>query len=293
MVAIVLTTVIGLIGGAVASRSAGIYFLMITLTFSVIATYTLGQVTTISRLLRDRRDQPLHAGLARQHPRRTRTGSTTSRSGSPIFVYVADPVPGADAVRAHAPGRPRRADPDGSLGYNVAAPPDARLRLRGVPRLARRASSTRWWAGQIAPGDVDLPQTINLLVIAVIGGLVRIEGAWVGAFVFIVMQNYITRPASRGSASAGRSSAAASTRSSGSSSSRSCSSPPTGCSASGSGCSSAATPLPDEPAPAARRRRRGAGEMRDCAPHSLESRGSTARESRTPSKHEREEGITR
>jgi len=27
---------------------------------------------------------------------------------------------------------------------------------------------------------------------AVIGGLVRIEGAWVGAFVFFVMQNYIT-----------------------------------------------------------------------------------------------------
>ena len=48
IVAIVLTTVIGLIGGAVASRSAGIYFLMITLTYSVIAVYVLSQVTTIS-----------------------------------------------------------------------------------------------------------------------------------------------------------------------------------------------------------------------------------------------------
>jgi len=27
---------------------------------------------------------------------------------------------------------------------------------------------------------------------AVIGGLARIEGAWLGAFVFVVMQNYIT-----------------------------------------------------------------------------------------------------
>src|SRR5204863_8409401 len=49
-----------------------------------------------------------------------------------------------------------------------------------------------WWAGQVAPGDVDLPQTISLLIMAVIGGLVRIEGAWVGAFAFILMQNYIT-----------------------------------------------------------------------------------------------------
>ena len=48
IVALLLTTVIALIGGAVAARSAGIYFLMITLTYSVIAWYALGQVTNIS-----------------------------------------------------------------------------------------------------------------------------------------------------------------------------------------------------------------------------------------------------
>src|SRR5581483_483408 len=48
LVAIVLTTAIGLIFGAVASRSAGIYFLMITLTFAVITTQFLGLVTIVS-----------------------------------------------------------------------------------------------------------------------------------------------------------------------------------------------------------------------------------------------------
>ena len=48
-----------------------------------------------------------------------------------------------------------------------------------------------WWSGQIAPGNVDLAATINLLVMAVIGGLLRIEGAWLGAFAFIVIQNYV------------------------------------------------------------------------------------------------------
>ena len=48
-----------------------------------------------------------------------------------------------------------------------------------------------WWSGEIAPGNVDLPETINLLVMAVIGGLARIEGAWLGAFAFIVIQNYV------------------------------------------------------------------------------------------------------
>ena len=48
VVAIALTTAIGILLGAVACRSSGIYFLMITLTYSVIATLTLGNVTKIS-----------------------------------------------------------------------------------------------------------------------------------------------------------------------------------------------------------------------------------------------------
>ena len=31
---------------------------------------------------------------------------------------------------------------------------------------------------------------INILVIAVIGGLYRVEAAWLGAFVFVVLNNY-------------------------------------------------------------------------------------------------------
>ena len=48
-----------------------------------------------------------------------------------------------------------------------------------------------WWQGQIAPGDIGLQATIDLLIVAVIGGLARIEGAWVGALAFIVINNYI------------------------------------------------------------------------------------------------------
>ena len=48
-----------------------------------------------------------------------------------------------------------------------------------------------WWQGQIAPGDVYLGSTINLLVMAVVGGLVRVEGAWLGALAYIVIDNYV------------------------------------------------------------------------------------------------------
>ena len=37
---------------------------------------------------------------------------------------------------------------------------------------------------------IDLGSTIDVLVIAVIGGLYRIEGAWVGALFFVVINNY-------------------------------------------------------------------------------------------------------
>ena len=45
---IVVAVSVGLVFGALASRSVGIYFLMITLTYSVIANLTFGQVTDVS-----------------------------------------------------------------------------------------------------------------------------------------------------------------------------------------------------------------------------------------------------
>jgi branched-chain amino acid transport system permease protein len=77
-----------------------------------------------------------------------------------------------------------------SLGYNV---PLHRTLAFGFAAFIASLSGILyvWWSGQIAPGNVDLPETINLLIMAVIGGLLRIEGAWLGAFAFILIQNYV------------------------------------------------------------------------------------------------------
>jgi branched-chain amino acid transport system permease protein len=77
-----------------------------------------------------------------------------------------------------------------SLGYNVAL---HRTLAFGFAAFIASLGGILyvWWSGQIAPGNVDLPETINLLVMAVIGGLLRIEGAWLGAFAFILIQNYV------------------------------------------------------------------------------------------------------
>ena len=73
-----------------------------------------------------------------------------------------------------------------SLGYRHAAPP-ARVRAGGL-----RGGGGRdfvWWNAQIAPSTIDLTATIDVLLIAVIGGMFRLE-AWVGALVFVLINNY-------------------------------------------------------------------------------------------------------
>jgi branched-chain amino acid transport system permease protein len=78
----------------------------------------------------------------------------------------------------------------GSLGYNV---PLHRTLAFGFAAFIASLSGVLlvWWDGQIAPGNIGLGATIELLVICVIGGLARIEGAWLGAFAFIVINNYV------------------------------------------------------------------------------------------------------
>jgi branched-chain amino acid transport system permease protein len=190
VLAIVLTTAIGLLFGAVAARSAGIYFLMITLTFSVIATYTLGQVTKISGFSGIggiNRYTPGWIGNILDHPNRLYYIAL----GVAIAVYVLIRYIVRTPFGLTLQGVRDEPIRMSSLGYNV--PLHRTLAFGFAAFIASLAGILYvWWSGQVAPGNVDLPQTINLLVMAVIGGLVRIEGAWVGAFVFILMDTYIT-----------------------------------------------------------------------------------------------------
>ena len=47
-----------------------------------------------------------------------------------------------------------------------------------------------WYNRRISPGSIGLAQTIDVLIIAVIGGLYRLEGAWLGALVYALIDNY-------------------------------------------------------------------------------------------------------
>jgi branched-chain amino acid transport system permease protein len=189
VLAILMTTAIGLIFGAVASRSAGIYFLMITLTFAVIANLFFGQVTLVSGfsgISGIDRYTPGFVGNVVEHPNRLYYIALIVAVAVYVLIRYVVRTPFGIALQG-VRDEPIRMS---SLGYNV---PLHRTLAFGLAAFIASLAGVLyvWWQGQIAPQTIGLQATIDLLVVAVIGGLARIEGAWVGAFAFIVIDNYV------------------------------------------------------------------------------------------------------
>jgi branched-chain amino acid transport system permease protein len=189
VLAIVITTAIGFVFGAVASRSIGIYFLMITLTYAVIAFYFFGQVTQVSGFsgiagLQDH--TPGLVGDPVEQPNRLYYIALVTALLVYFVIRYVVRTPFGIAFQGV------RDDPVrmGSLGYNV--PLHRTLAFTLAAFIASLAGVLyAWWNGVVAPDNVGLGATVDLLIVAVIGGLGRIEGAWLGAFTFIVINNYV------------------------------------------------------------------------------------------------------
>ena len=164
---------------------------MITLTYAVIANLFFGSGDAVRRLLADRRHQRVHAGVRRRHRRPIANRLYYIALAVAVAVYAADQVPrrarrSASRCRAFATSRcawPRSATTSRCTGRSPSAS------QRSSPRSP--ASSTSGGTARSRRGDLGLGPTIDLLIIAVIGGLGRIEGAWIGAFAFIVINNYV------------------------------------------------------------------------------------------------------
>jgi branched-chain amino acid transport system permease protein len=184
--ALVAAVLVGLLFGFIASRSEGIYFLMLTLAFSVLVYYFFSQVTQLSGF-----------------------GGVNNLD---LPSLIGDP--GSDPIRLYLVGlfvclvlylwmRYVARTPFGLSLQGLRDEP-ARMRALGFDvRLHRTLAFTFaaliagfagilavWYNRRISPGSIDLGQTIDILIIAVIGGLYRLEGAWVGALAFALLDNY-------------------------------------------------------------------------------------------------------
>jgi branched-chain amino acid transport system permease protein len=156
---------------------------MLTLTYAVIGYYVFGQVATISGF----------GGI-------TGIGPPSLLDG-PVRLYYAGLVlsvlayVGFVLIRRAPFGvalEGVRDDPIrmASLGFHVPLHRTLAFTLAGLV-AATAGVLNIWWNGQIDPNTVSIGSTIDLLVIAVIGGIGRLEGAWLGALVFVAANNYL------------------------------------------------------------------------------------------------------
>jgi branched-chain amino acid transport system permease protein len=185
VVAIAVAVLFAVIFGVLANRSYGIYFLMITLVFSVIANLVFGQVTNISGFGGISGIRAPGWLNAQSHPSRLYL----------VTLVIALALIGMLRYIARTPFglalQGIRDDPQRmrSLGYSVALHRTVAFALAGFVAAVSGILFV-WWNGQISPSAIGLPATINILVIAVIGGLYRVEAAFLGALVFVVLNNY-------------------------------------------------------------------------------------------------------
>jgi branched-chain amino acid transport system permease protein len=186
LAAVVVTVIVAVVLGAVASRSEGIYFLMITLASAVITYYFFSQVTAFGS----------HEGINAVNP----PALLGKPFVDPTGMYYASLI---CALVVYGLIRYVRRTP---FGYALQGVRDEPVRMRAlgfnVPLLRTAAFAFGafiasiggvllvWYYSNISPGAIDLTRTIDLLTIAVIGGLGSLEGAWVGALLFTVVQTY-------------------------------------------------------------------------------------------------------
>jgi branched-chain amino acid transport system permease protein len=183
---LVVATAIGMGFGAIAARSEGIYFLMITLAFSVLVYYFFAQVTQLSGFGGvNNIELPSVIGDPGREPARLFYVAL----GASVLVYL------GLRYLARAPfgivlqgvrDEPTRMR---ALGFDVTR---HRILAFGLAAFVAAVAGVLsvWYNRRISPGSIGLNQTINILIIAVIGGLYRLEGAWVGGLAFALLDNY-------------------------------------------------------------------------------------------------------
>jgi branched-chain amino acid transport system permease protein len=183
LAALAITTVVALVMGALSSRTTGIYYLMLTFVYAVIGVSFFASVVELSG----------SSGLTGIDPPslfENKLSLYYLALGLSVVVYLSfrliERTPFGMTLQGIRDDPVRMA----SLGFNVPLHRTLAFTMAGFVAGIAGVMNV-WWNGQIAPASIDPAQTIDLLIIAVIGGISRLEGAWLGAFVFVYANSYL------------------------------------------------------------------------------------------------------
>jgi branched-chain amino acid transport system permease protein len=187
LVGLLFTTVLSTLFSLVAIRTQGIYFLMITLAQAMLVYFYVNQ---------DRIFAGGHSGINGVRPPSV---GLLDLADPTAFYYMTLII----AVLAYLGLHYLLRSPFGlalqgirdntqrmrSLGYKTSAHRVAAFTLAGFIAALGGIIGV-WYNGSISPGSIDLTRTINVLVIAVLGGIGYLEGAFVGALFFTLVTNF-------------------------------------------------------------------------------------------------------
>lgn len=181
------STLAGLLIGLVAVRTSGIYTLMLTLAIAMgfyylaLQNYALfNGFTGFTQVA-----APAVAGLSFDDPRAFYglcLGAALACYAGVTYLATTPFGLALQAVRDN----PRRL---AALGYHVGCLRVAAFGLAGLIAGIGGVLSL-WLNGSISPGSIALVPTIDVLMAAVLGGLGHPIGAYVGALLFVIVQNF-------------------------------------------------------------------------------------------------------
>ena len=186
-VAIVLATLFATLVGWLSVRTEGIYTIMITLAIGVAFFYLAQQNYTIfngfggfSKVL-----APTVGGVDFREPVPFYFLTLFWSLAGYFFVIYVVRAPFGVALQG-VRDNPRRMN---ALGYAVTAHRVAAYAVAGLLAAIGGVLLT-WYNARISPGSMNTGAMINILIIAVLGGMKRPIGAFIGALVFVLLQNF-------------------------------------------------------------------------------------------------------
>ena len=177
----------GFVVGVVSRRSSGLYLMMLTLAIGVFVFFFAQQYQPITRGHTGFNgfDAPMLFGFDLNDRRPLfYVTAVAAVAVTALLRYVAR-TPAGLAYRGLRDNRRRLA----ALGYSTETTVVSAFVVAGVAAGLGGVISV-WYNGAISPGSIDITRTIELLIIVMIGGTLRFEGAYIGAVAVTLLRNY-------------------------------------------------------------------------------------------------------
>jgi branched-chain amino acid transport system permease protein len=185
--ALVGATAFAAVVGWLSVRTEGIYTIMITLAIGVAFFYLAQQNYTVFNGFQgfSKVGAPELFGIDFKEPVPFYFVALACALGGYLLVRHLVRAPFGIALQGIR-DNPRRME---SLGYHVTAHRVAAYAVSGLLAAVGGVLMV-WYNGRISPGTANLGAMISILVIAVLGGMKHPIGAFIGAIVYVLLQNF-------------------------------------------------------------------------------------------------------